>query len=113
MEEFKANQELSRAIQENRKQLRETLGKFFFDYGRGKCGCNSNRYEPTRKLVFNYNWVRYYLCISVYRISNYKIKRKGKDMEVLVAPYVLTSLVCIGLLIWFRTKSGKKWLDDL
>ena len=31
MEEFKANQELSRAIQENRKQLRETLGKFFLD----------------------------------------------------------------------------------
>ncbi len=34
-------------------------------------------------------------------------------MEVLVAPYVLTGLACIILLIWFRTKSGKKWLDDL
>ena len=31
MEEFKATPELSQAIQENRKQLRETLGKFFLD----------------------------------------------------------------------------------
>ena len=31
MEEYKANQELSQAIQENRKLLRETLGKFFLD----------------------------------------------------------------------------------
>ncbi len=34
-------------------------------------------------------------------------------MEVLIATYVLTSLVCIALLLWFRTKSGQKWLDDL
>ncbi len=34
-------------------------------------------------------------------------------MESLIFLYVLTGLACIALLIWFRTKSGKKWLDDL
>ncbi len=34
-------------------------------------------------------------------------------MAPLIGIYVMTGLACIILLIWFRTKSGKKWLDDL
>ena len=90
MEEYKANQELSQAIQENRKLLRETLGKFFLDlakiafstmvvgsilsqnrfldHGRGKYSFDHYRPEPKRKLVFGYRWFWYYLCINFYRL---------------------------------------------
>ncbi len=34
-------------------------------------------------------------------------------MEVLIGMYIIIILICIGILIWFQTKSGQKWLDDL
>lgn len=34
-------------------------------------------------------------------------------MEVLIGMYIIIILICIGILIWFRMKSGQKWLDDL
>lgn len=34
-------------------------------------------------------------------------------MESLTALFIVGSIVCIGIIIWFQTKSGKKWLKDL
>lgn len=33
-------------------------------------------------------------------------------METLTALFIIGSIVGIGIIIWFRTKSGKKWLKD-
>lgn len=34
-------------------------------------------------------------------------------MEFLLILYIIGSVIGIGMLIWFKTKSGKKWLADL
>nr|DAQ62204.1 MAG TPA: hypothetical protein [Caudoviricetes sp.] len=34
-------------------------------------------------------------------------------MDFLSMVYTATSIIACGILIWFRTKSGKKWLKNL
>lgn len=34
-------------------------------------------------------------------------------MNMLSILFTVCSVICVGILIWFRTKSGKKWLRDL
>ncbi len=34
-------------------------------------------------------------------------------MDMLSLTFVITSVIGCGFLIWFKTKSGKKWLKDL
>lgn len=34
-------------------------------------------------------------------------------MEMLALTYVIGCVIAGGILIWFKTKSGKKWLENL
>ena len=34
-------------------------------------------------------------------------------MNYLITLFSVGSIICIGMLVWFRTKSGKKWLANL
>lgn len=38
---------------------------------------------------------------------------KSKDMDFMIMFFSICSVIGIGILIWFKTKSGKKWLKSL
>lgn len=35
------------------------------------------------------------------------------NMDYLITLFSVGSIICIGILIWMNTKSGKKWLQSL
>lgn len=39
-------------------------------------------------------------------------RKKMIWMEIMLIVYSIGTIIGIGILLWFRTKSGKKWLEN-
>ncbi len=84
---------------EKERSSRESLGKFFYDLA--KATFTIMVLTNSIALFISTNYVLAGIFIAVGLTSTAVLARIG---------YALCGL---GILLWFRTKSGKKWLSDL
>lgn len=117
MGNWSEQQEAKKEVKEKEKTSRETLGKFFYDLAKlvftamalvGGVSLIIDEPQIKQGVLLATGMLLTYIFASI----GYNIL-KDRNMDFMIMFFSICLVIGIGILIWFKTKSGKRWLANL